>query len=68
MAILVKKYLNITVARGSGDLDGRYFILDFSLKGQDFRFVNIYLPNVVRERCLLLRELYNVLNSNRVTL
>ena len=35
----------------------------FHLKGQDFRFVNIYLPNMVRERCLLLQELYNVLTS-----
>ena len=48
-------------------MGGRYFVLDFSLKGQDFRFVNVYLPNEVRERCLVLREIYNVLNSNRVT-
>ena len=68
LSYVVNKYLNITVARGNGDPDGRYFILDFSLKGQDFRFVNIYLPNMVRERCLLLQELYNVLTSNRVTL
>ena len=47
---------------------GGFFVLDLSLKGQGFRFVNVYLPNVERERCVVLRRLYNLLNSNRVTL
>ena len=68
VGILVKKFLNITVAQGNGGLDGRFFVLDLSLKGQGFRFVNVYLPNVERERCVVLRRLYNLLNSNRVTL
>ena len=67
VAILVKKYLNVIVSQESRDRDGRYLILDFSFKGQEFRVVNVYLPNSVRERRLVLQELHNGLNSNRVT-
>ena len=53
--ILIKDDLKSSVL----DTEGRYILMDATVQGSDFLFVNIYAPNKVQDQC----EFFNALNT-----
>ena len=50
VGILLSKTLSYTVLNFDFDFNGRNLVLDLLIKGVEYRFINVYLSNIVGER------------------
>ena len=49
--ILIKDDLEFNLKSSVLDAEGRYILMDATVQGSDFLFVNIYAPNKVQDQC-----------------
>ena len=49
--ILIKDDLEFNLKSSVLDAEGRYILMDATVQGSDFLFVNIYAPNKVQYQC-----------------
>ena len=49
--IFIKDYLEFNLKSSVLDAEGRYILMDATVQGSDFLFVNIYAPNKVQDQC-----------------
>ena len=68
VGILLSNSLDYTVLNFDFDIKGRCLLLDLLIRGIEYRFINVYLPNIVGERKVFLLNLakYFVTKKNIV--
>ena len=63
VGILVNELLHYSVSNINFDFAGRYLVLDLEINSVDFRFINVYLPNIVSQR----KSFLNIISPFLVT-
>ena len=61
VGIFIRRDFECAVNKFYSDMLGRFIYVDVNIDGFDFRLVNVYAPNVPRERKDFFNELYGVL-------
>jgi exonuclease III len=63
VAILFKSRLEVEVLNVVDSAEGRYFIVECLIKWQNFNLVNVYCPNIDRDRADFLEKLDFEINN-----
>ena len=61
VSILIKRDAVEDIREAYKDKNGRILVIEFKYREMEFRLINIYVPNIEKDKCCIIRELKNLI-------